>query len=66
MYGKTLWITGVIAVIIGIINMLINLEDTAAIGPNLALSLISIFYCCIIYILVILPFVIYIKNKLKE
>jgi hypothetical protein len=65
-YGKTVWITGVISVIIGIINMLFNLEDTTAIGPNLALVLISILYCCMIYVLIIIPFMMSIKNQLNE
>jgi len=63
-YGKTLWLTGIISVIIGIINILINLGDTAAFGPNLALALISIFYCCIIHILIIIPSMMAIKNQL--
>ena len=63
MYNKILWITGAISVIIGILNVLINLEDKTAIGPNLALALISIFYCCIIYVLIIIPFTMDVYKK---
>ena len=66
MYSKITFISGVISVIIGIVNMLSNLDDKAAIGPNLALALISILYTCIIYVVLIVPFIIYIKNKLDR
>jgi flagellar motor component MotA len=65
-YGKITLISGVISVIIGIVSMLKNLDDKSAIGPNLALALISIFYCCIIYVIIIIPFTVFIKNKLNE
>jgi len=66
MYGKVILISGVISVIIGIINMLTSLDDKNSLGPNLALALISIFYSCIIYVLIIIPYSMFIKNKLNE
>jgi len=66
MYGKVIFISGIISVIIGIINMLSNLDDTNSIGPNLSLALVSIFYSCIIYALIVIPFSMFIKNKLDE
>jgi hypothetical protein len=65
-YGKVTWITGLIAVIIGVIAIFINPEDKTALGPNLALALLSMLYSGIIYVLVIVPFIIFIKKKLKE
>ena len=64
-FGKMAWIMGIIGVITGIVTMLVNLEDTAAIGPNLALSLISILYSGIINIVLVIPFMVLIKQKLK-
>jgi len=65
-HGKTTWIAGIIAVIIGIIGILVNLEDKAAIGPNVALILISILYSGIINVIIVTPFIIFIKRKMRE
>jgi chemotaxis protein MotA len=65
-YGKVTWIAGYIAVLIGIIAMLVNLEDKTALGPNLALALISMLYSGLINVVIIIPFMVFIKRKLKE
>jgi len=65
-YGNAVLISGAISVIIGIINILSNLDDNHALYPNLAVALISILYSCIIYILIIIPYSVFIKNKLNE
>jgi hypothetical protein len=65
MYGKITFLSGVISVIIGIIYMLVHLDGNAFV-PDLAGALISILYSCIIYVLIIIPRVIFIKNKLNE
>jgi flagellar motor component MotA len=65
-YSKITWFTGLVGVIIGIIGMLINLEDKSAIGPNLAVALISMLYAALVNIFVIIPFTILINRKIKE
>jgi flagellar motor component MotA len=64
-YGKTAWIAGFIAVLIGLVAILMNLEDRMKLGPNLALALISLLYCGIINIIIIIPYTVFIKRKLK-
>jgi len=65
-YGKLTWITGTIAVIVGIIGILANLDDEARMGPNVALTLVSILYCGIINVMVVLPFTILLKKQLAD
>ncbi|MDR2797924.1 MAG: hypothetical protein LBB80_06240 [Treponema sp.] len=64
-YGKTTWIAGFIAVLIGVIAMLVALEDKTALGPNMALALISMLYSGIIHVVIITPCIIFIKRRLK-
>jgi flagellar motor component MotA len=66
MYGKVTWIMGFIAVIVGVVAILANLEDKTALGPNLALALISMMYSGIINAVIVIPFSVIIKNQLKE
>ncbi|MDR1251030.1 MAG: hypothetical protein LBK62_02575 [Treponema sp.] len=63
-YGKATWIAGYIAVLIGVIAMLVNLEDKTAIGPNLALALTAMLYSGIIQVIVILPLRAFIHKRL--
>jgi len=63
-FGNTIWLTGILGVIIGIVSMLINLDDKSAIGPSLALALISLFYSALINILLIIPFKLLIKKQM--
>jgi flagellar motor component MotA len=65
-YRKVTWISGFIAVFIGVIAILTNLEDKAALGPNMAVALISILYSGIINVVIIIPFILFIKKQLKE
>ena len=65
-YGKTTWITGFIAVLIGLVAILENVDDKMKLGPNLALALVSLLYCGIINVIIIIPFTILIKKKLKD
>jgi flagellar motor component MotA len=62
-FSATIWIMGMVSVIIGIIGMLANLEDRASIGPNTALTLVSIFYSGLIYLMFIFPFMLMLKKK---
>lgn len=64
-YGSAIWVMGMVSVLIGLIGMLRNLEDPSAIGPNMALALLSIHYSGILYLLVVLPFVFILRKKRK-
>jgi flagellar motor component MotA len=65
-YSKTTWIAGFIAVLIGVVAILVNLEDKMALGPNLALALISMIYSGIINVVIIIPFTVFIKKQLRD
>ena len=64
-YGKAVWITGIVGVVIGVVGMLTNLEDVSAIGPNVALSILSIYCSCIAFLVIVLPFTVIIKKRLN-
>jgi flagellar motor component MotA len=66
MYGKTIWITCFITILISVISILGFLEDKSVIGPNLAIALISVLYTALINVLIIIPFTIFLKKQLKE
>jgi len=64
-FGATIWIMGMVSVIIGIIGMLGDLEDQASIGPNMALALLSMFYSGLLYLAAVFPFTLLLKKKQK-
>ncbi|MDR2601632.1 MAG: MotA/TolQ/ExbB proton channel family protein [Spirochaetaceae bacterium] len=64
-YGKTTWIAGFIGAFIGVIAALIYLEDKAALGSNLAIALFSVLYSGVVNVVIITPFIIFIKKKLN-
>jgi flagellar motor component MotA len=63
-YGRITWIAGSVAVLIGVIAMLAHSEDKTALGPNMAVALISMLYSGIINVIII-PFMVFIKKQLK-
>jgi hypothetical protein len=65
-YGKATWIAGLIALIIGVIGTLNNLEDKSVLGPNLAVALIPLLYSGIINMAIIMPFTVFAKEHIKE
>ncbi|GHT69767.1 hypothetical protein FACS1894110_19900 [Spirochaetia bacterium] len=69
-YFKTLnkltWRFVIALFIIGIMGMLRNIEDKAAIGPNLSMALVIIVYAALENVLLIIPFEILINKKLKK
>ena len=65
-YAKATWLAGLISVIIGIMTMLAFLDDKASIGPMVALALVSLLYCGIINLVIIVPFTTFIKKQLKD
>jgi len=52
---------GMMGTVIGLVNMLSNLEDKASIGPNMAMALITTLYGSIVSNTTIMPW----ANKLK-
>jgi len=64
-YNKTIWIVGIIAVIIVIVAMLRTLADKSGWGPILSFAFNSILYCGIINMIIIIPFSILIKRQIK-
>ncbi len=61
-WGKLAPAFGMIGTLIGLVAMLANLEDKAAIGPNMAVALITTFYGAIMANLIFIP----IKGKLDD
>jgi flagellar motor component MotA len=64
-YGKATWLAGLISVLIGVVSMLVNLEDKMMLGPCLALALVSLLYSGIINLVIIMPFALFIRKQLK-
>jgi hypothetical protein len=62
-YGTTIWVAGLISVFIAVVGMLENLEDKMMLGPMVALALISILYSGILYMVIIIPFTVFINKK---
>jgi flagellar motor component MotA len=65
-YGKVTWLAGFAAFFISFVQMLQNSDDSAAIGPNMALASVSILYSILINIVLVIPFMIFLKKQLKE
>ena len=66
MYAKTTWYAVLIALIIGVVGTLTQLDDLSQIGTYIALSLVSPLYCGVINMAIVIPFTIFIKKHLKE
>jgi flagellar motor component MotA len=66
LYGKTIWVIGIIAVFIVSISMLVVLDDITQLGPPLAYILTTILYCGIKNVLVIIPFIVLNKKQFLE
>jgi len=63
-YSKATCISAVIAVISGGIGIMANLDDKTSIGPCLALALISMFYCGVVQLAIIMPHTVFINKQL--
>lgn len=61
-YNKVTWVWAVIVVLIGGMAIMKNPVNTAILGPNLAVSMISIIYAGIISVTVIIPYLTKIKR----
>jgi flagellar motor component MotA len=65
-YGKIIWLSAFVTVLIATVAMLVNLEDRAALGPNFALALLSSLYGGLLHIVVIVPNSVFLKKRLIE
>jgi chemotaxis protein MotA len=57
---------GLIGTLIGLVQMLQNLEDTAAIGPAMSLALITTFYGALLSNIVFLPLAGKLRTRSRE
>ena len=65
-YSRIVWITAFSVALIGMVAILKNLEDPAALGPNMALAFLSLLYCGLIHLAIIIPNSIFLKKRLIE
>lgn len=65
-YAKILWFSVLLPVIIGTVTMLKYLEDRTMLGPNLAMTLLSLLYATIIEVAVIIPYLVLLKRRTIE
>jgi flagellar motor component MotA len=63
-YSKATWLSALIAVFIGGIGILINLDNKAAIGPNMAIALLALLYCGVVQLAIIIPHTVSIHKQL--
>ncbi|MFC1477110.1 MotA/TolQ/ExbB proton channel family protein [candidate division KSB1 bacterium] len=55
-----------VGVIVGIISMLVNLEDPEALGPGTAVCLLTLFYSLTLILIIVAPFRAGLKKRLIE
>ena len=65
-YGKIIWLSAFVTVLIGTVAILMNLEDPTALGPNFAIALISSLYGGLLHIAIIVPNSVFLKKRLIE
>jgi hypothetical protein len=65
-YNNSVWMFSAAAVLIGIVTILKNLDDPAALGPNMVVALLSFLYAALINIFLILPYTAIAKQRLAE
>jgi flagellar motor component MotA len=66
LYEKATWAAGIIGVLLGIIEMLCNLDDKSQVGPSVAMALVSLLYSGAIQFIIIIPFTVFLKKQQKE
>ncbi|MDC7231620.1 MAG: MotA/TolQ/ExbB proton channel family protein [Spirochaetales bacterium] len=59
-------LVGAVGFLTGIIAMLANLEDTASVGPNLAVALITLLYAALLCLMVFLPFKLSLDSRIRK
>ncbi|MDC7235759.1 MAG: motility protein A [Spirochaetales bacterium] len=65
-WGKVAPAFGMIGTLLGLIGMMANLEDTASIGPNMAVALVTTLYGSIVANLVLMPIQFKLEDRNKE
>ena len=65
-WGKIAPAFGMIGTLLGLIGMMANLEDTASIGPNMAVALVTTLYGSIFANLVLIPLQMKLEDRNKE
>ncbi|MDR0375809.1 MAG: hypothetical protein LBH85_08830 [Treponema sp.] len=65
-YAKVVWFSALSLVIIGMVAMLRYLEDRSALGPNMAMTLLSILYAAMLQIIVFIPFSVILNRRINE
>jgi len=63
-YGRATWFSAIIGAFAGGIGMVANWEDKASMGPNLALTLLTLFYCGLVQLAIVIPYTIFIHKQL--
>jgi hypothetical protein len=63
-YSKATWVSAFIAVFTGGIGILANLRDYSYLGPRLALTIVSLFYCGVVQLAVVIPYTVLIHKQL--
>jgi len=63
-YSKATWISAFIAVFTGFIGISANMENRSFVGPNFALMILSLFYCGVVQLAVIIPHTVLIQKQL--
>ena len=57
---------GILGFLTGLIAMLANLEDKASVGPNLAVSLVTLLYATILCLIVFIPFKLSLDARIRK
>jgi hypothetical protein len=65
-YNRFIWTFAAAAVGISFVAVFTYLDNPQALGPNLAVALLSLLYAALIYLLLILPYTAIIKQQLAE
>jgi hypothetical protein len=63
-YSRATWFSAIIAAFAGGIGMCANWEDKASMGPNVALSLMVLFYCGVVQLTIVIPYTVLIHKQL--
>jgi uncharacterized membrane protein YhaH (DUF805 family) len=66
MYNKSLWIFTLAALGISLLAVFVFLDNPDALGPNLAVVILSVIYASIISLILILPYIAIAKQRLYE
>jgi magnesium-transporting ATPase (P-type) len=65
-YSKATWLSAIIGAFAGGIGMMANWEDRTSVGPNVALTLLTLFYCGFVQLAIVIPYTILINKQLRN